>query len=51
MVLQMKNARHKKFSLEKYRRIYSIDDSGIFGKYFLALGKMLTDSVRRQSRR
>jgi hypothetical protein len=50
MVLQTKNTRHKKFSLEKYQRIYFIDDSGISGKYFSALGKMPTDFVRRQSR-
>jgi hypothetical protein len=36
----------KKFSLlEIYRRMYSVDDSGISSKYFSALGKMPTDSI------
>jgi hypothetical protein len=47
MVLQTENASQKKqFPLEIYRRMYSVGDSGISSKYFLALGKMPTDSFR-----
>jgi hypothetical protein len=35
-----------KISLEIYRWIYSVGDSGISSKYFSALGKMQTDSIR-----
>jgi hypothetical protein len=33
----------KNFPLEHYRRIYSVGDSGIYSKYFLAISEMPTD--------
>jgi hypothetical protein len=47
MILQTEIARKKnKFPLEIYRRIYSVGDSGISSKYFLAIGEMPTDGIR-----
>jgi hypothetical protein len=37
----------KNFPLEHYRRIYSIGDSGIYSKYFLAISERPTDVIRR----
>jgi len=41
----------KNFPLEHYRRIYSVGDSGLYSKYFLAIGERLTGVIRRKLRR
>jgi hypothetical protein len=47
MVLQTEIARQKKnFPLEPYQRIYSVGDSGIYSKYFLAIGERPTNVIR-----
>jgi len=41
----------KNFPLEHYQRIYSIGDSGIYSKYFLAIGERPTGVIRQKLRR
>ena len=42
----MEIVRQKNFLLEHYWGIYSIGDSGIYSKYFLAIGERPTDVLR-----